>query len=154
MFIFFLNFMDFITQSCVKLRETQLAWTPEPSVQPAQVIGGWLFTKQTTLSGSPKAERLGLLLIIRHLTDSWGPCWRCYHGFQKQRSVPRCQPHNERWNGGVFAERISSRLGLPRPGSGGRVVILQEMWHVCFCCWLIFANTPNVLSNVGWEAGL
>lgn len=48
--------MDFITQNRVKLRETQLAWTPEPSVQPARDIGGWLFTKQTTLSGSPKAE--------------------------------------------------------------------------------------------------
>lgn len=54
MFILSLNFMAFITQSCVKLRETQLAWTLEPSVQPAQDIGSWLFTKQTILSGSPK----------------------------------------------------------------------------------------------------
>lgn len=53
-FILFLNFMAFITQSCVKLRETQLAWTLEPSVQLAQDIGTWLFTKQTILSGSPK----------------------------------------------------------------------------------------------------
>ena len=56
MFILFLIFMIVITQSCVKLRETQLAWTLKPSVQPAQDIGGWLFTKQSTLSGSPKAE--------------------------------------------------------------------------------------------------
>ena len=48
--------MAVITQSCVKWRETQLAQALEPSVQPAQDISGWLFTKQTTVSGSPQAE--------------------------------------------------------------------------------------------------
>lgn len=96
--------------------------------------------------------RLGLLLIVRHLTNSWGSCWLCYHCFQKQRSIPCHQPQNKGRACCVLSMRISSRLGLPRPSSGGHV-ILQEMWHVCFSCWLYLCQHTWV-SNIGKEAGL
>ena len=90
--------------------------------------------------------RLGLLLIVKHLTNSWGSCWLCYHCFHKQRSVPCHQPQNKgRACCVLLSMRISCRLGPPHPSSGGHV-ILQEMLHVCFFVDFIFANTRGCLT--------